>query len=244
MFSNYKLGMYDEMVSGLTDCEVEDVCVGVHGVWVKSSGLGISLRYENREHASVKNSGKLAEKSAITLSEYIKSWDFTEASIGLAALNSLLSPEGERRDAFSLLDEMYSEDKRIGIIGYFPWAERMKNRENVWVFERRPPQAVFPDTSCEYLLPKCDIVMMTGSALINKTLPRLLELSEDACSIVLGPSTPHSPVLFEHGVDVIAGSRIKNESKAMKKIKEGARVCEVNNCLEHLVKFNPESGEF
>lgn len=238
---DYNLDIYGEIVSQLEDHKIQDVCVGVHGVWVKSNNMGISLRYENKEHGSVRGSGNLRDMSAIELSKYIKSWDFTEASLGLAALNSLIEPDGEKKDAFDLLDEMYSKDKKIGIIGYFPWAERMKNKDNVWVLERSPPKNVYPDTSCEYLLPKCDIVLITGSSLVNKTLPRQLELSKEAFTIVLGPSTPVSPVLFDYGVDVIAGSKVKNEEKVKRIISEGSAICEVNDYMEHLVKFNPES---
>jgi len=221
VYPDYNLDIYSKIVSQLEDHAVQDVCVGVHGVLVKSKNLGISLRYENKEHGSVKGSGNLTELSAIELSKYIKSWDFTEASIGLAALNSLLEPDGEKKNVFDLLDEMYSADKKIGIIGYFPWAKRMKSKDNVWVLERSPPENVYPDTSCEYLLPRCDIVLITGSSLVNKTLPRLLELSKEAYSIVLGPSTPVSPVLFDYGVDIIAGSGSKMKSWWKRSSKKG-----------------------
>lgn len=242
-YPDYKLDLYEDIASGLEDHEVEKVRVGIHGVYVKSKNPGISLRYEGKKHVSVKDSGRLNEKNALELSEYIKSWDFTEASIGLAALNSLLEPEGERKDAFDFLDEVVSEEKKIGIIGYFPWAEKMKHKKNVWVLERKPPEGVYPDTSCEFILPKCDFVLITGSALVNKTLPRLLKLSKDAFTMVLGPSTPFSSKLFDYGVDAIAGSKIKEGEKVMKKIEEGATVCDVNDHLEQLIKFNPEAGE-
>ena len=50
----------------------------------------------------------------------------------------------------------------------------------VYIIERRPKPGDYPDSACEYLLPDCDIVIMTASAAINKTLPRLLELSKNS----------------------------------------------------------------
>ena len=53
----------------------------------------------------------------------------------------------------------------------------------------------YPDSACEYVLPTCDYVFISGSAFVNKTMPRLLELSRDATS------TPAAPLLLEYGVD-------------------------------------------
>ena len=61
----------------------------------------------------------------------------------------------------------------------------------------------YPDSASESLLPECDYVFITGSSFVNKTIPRLLELSRNATTVMIGPSTPASPILFDYGVDVI-----------------------------------------
>lgn len=53
------------------------------------------------------------------------------------------------------------------------------------------------------LIPQADVVAITGSALINHTLDRLLSLAKRQATVpVLGPSTPLSPVLFEYGASI------------------------------------------
>ena len=37
-----------------------------------------------------------------------------------------------------------------------------------------------PDPACEYILSEQDVVIMTATTLINKTMPRLLALSRNA----------------------------------------------------------------
>ena len=64
-------------------------------------------------------------------------------------------------------------------------------------FERRPLGGDLPDQAGEYLLGRQDCVCITGSAVANKTLPRLLELSRSAYVVLVGPSVPLAPLWFE-----------------------------------------------
>jgi len=40
--------------------------------------------------------------------------------------------------------------------------------------------------------------------------------------MILGPSTPLMPILFEHGIDYLSGSRIIDETAAIRTIQQGA----------------------
>ncbi len=70
---------------------------------------------------------------------------------------------------------------------------------------------------------------------MNKSLERLLELSQ-GFTIVLGPSTPMSEVLFDYGVDMIAGIRVTDEARMMAKIAQGGgKVKQFKDVIEFLV---------
>ena len=74
------------------------------------------------------------------------------------------------------------------------------------MLERSLNEGDYPDSAAEYILPECDYVFITGSAFVNKTAPRLLELSRESFNVVLGPSTPLAPVLLEdYGVSQVTG---------------------------------------
>jgi uncharacterized protein (DUF4213/DUF364 family) len=51
---------------------------------------------------------------------------------------------------------------------------------------------------------------------------RLLELSRNSFVVVLGPTTPLSPVLFDHGVDILAGVSVVEPDTTIRSITEGA----------------------
>jgi len=72
-----------------------------------------------------------------------------------------------------------------------------------------------------YDLNEQDLIFITGTAFINKSMPRLLQLSEKAKLILMGPSVPISQVLFQYGVDSIAGMVVADEKAIWKAALEG-----------------------
>ncbi|MDH5702897.1 MAG: DUF364 domain-containing protein, partial [Aigarchaeota archaeon] len=65
---------------------------------------------------------------------------------------------------------------------------------------------------------------------INKSLEHLLELSKSAYTIVLGPSTPMSEVLFDYGADMLAGVNVIKPTQIMTKISQSGGMVGPTNC--------------
>lgn len=86
--------------------------------------------------------------------------------------------------------------------------------KQVYILERHPKPGDYPDSACEYLLPECDTVLITGSSMVNKTLPRLLELCKNAYVILTGPTVPLCPALLDFGIDRLAGMVVTDKAGA------------------------------
>ncbi len=85
-----------------------------------------------------------------------------------------------------------------------------------------PQQDDYPLSAAGFLLPASAFVYIRSSTLIDKTMPRLLELSRNAqTTTIVGPSTPLAPVLFAFGAHDLSGFVVKDRSKA-KNIIRGA----------------------
>jgi uncharacterized protein (DUF4213/DUF364 family) len=83
-----------------------------------------------------------------------------------------------------------------------------------------PVEGDYPAAAAEYLLPESDFVYIGSSCFVEKTLPRLLELSKNAKKItIVGPSATLAPVLFEYGVDDLSGYVVKDSERAMRIIR-------------------------
>jgi hypothetical protein len=92
----------------------------------------------------------------------------------------------------------------------------------LWVLEQRPQEGDLPAEAAEEVLPQADVVGLTGTSFINHTVDRLLDLSKKAFVVMIGPTSPLSPVLFDSGVDVIAGVKVVEPEKTIRTISEGA----------------------
>jgi len=91
----------------------------------------------------------------------------------------------------------------------------------VYIIERVPKAGDYPDAACDWILPRCDLVIITGSSLINKTLPHLLSLCEDATTILTGPSVPMCPALLDFGIDRLAGMVVTDRQAMAEHVRLG-----------------------
>jgi hypothetical protein len=73
------------------------------------------------------------------------------------------------------------------------------------------------------LIPQADLVAITGTALTNHTIEHLLALCRpEVFVILLGDTATLSPVLFEHGVDELSGTKVVDHELVLKCVSQGA----------------------
>lgn len=220
--------LYKRLVEGVPEgIGVRDVLVGNHWVLVEAeSGVGMSMvvsggrgmysLYPNALHMELRD-----------LAAQCVSWNFLEASVGVAALNAWYStPENAaaigmkveekgENDGFDLYRRQCA-GKRVCIVGHFPLIERLADECELSVLERAPQAGDYPDPACEYIIPHQDYLFSTGITLTNKTMPRLLALANKPgiSTILVGPSVVPSPVMYDFGVDCMAGSVVTDPERA------------------------------
>ena len=221
----------DDLIGSLVaDVPAHTVRVGRFWTAVHSRecGLASSIGPGEHEHGArfVRSPGSLAGRSTFELAQLAYSDSPLEASIGLAAVNSLLDVDQNRcveLNAGNLLVER-GKDKKVALIGHFPFVPALREAAaHLWVLELRPQPGDTHAEEAAAVLPQADIVAITGVTLINHTLEGLLDLCQaESFVVVLGPTTPLSPVLFDHGVDVISGTRVVKPELALRCLSEGA----------------------
>jgi uncharacterized protein len=215
------------------DCEVRRVVIGLHWTLVESRHAGMAHTFRSPSFSETLDAGRLAGQSALCLAERLLSWDPLEACVGLAALNSLIEPRGADGHLDRHLIEM-SRDRVVVIIGRFPFNDEVRRvARAAYCLEMDPRPDELPAAAAEQVIPGADLAVISATALINKTMPRLLELSRQRRCIVLGPSTPMNHVLFDHGVEVLAGVRVIDADLLARCLGEGVKK------FKHLLGIQP-----
>jgi uncharacterized protein (DUF4213/DUF364 family) len=231
--------IYDRLIEGIPDSWItEEIVRGSAFAYVKSrGGIGIAglVNHDYRMPAYTKNMEGLPLKE---VAECVRSWNFYEASIGLAAINAYYNnPEIARQSGVAVGDSMHVEDriydpfimsqneirgKKVAVIGHFPFIETLFEPicDMKIIAGEIPLEGDYPPSAAEYILPESDYIYIGSSCFVEKTLSRFLSLSKNARKVtIVGPSTTLAPLLFEYGIDDLSGYVIKNSERAMRMIR-------------------------
>jgi len=220
----------DLMATLVTDAAVQDIRMGLFhtAVLTRNCGLAATLPRDalKQEPPSVREPGRLLEKNALELARMAYSESILEAAIGMAAINSLLEVDEEKcreLNASQLIAEK-GQDKKVVIIGHFPFVPRLREVvKQLWVIEKNPHEGDFAEAEAEKLIPRADVIGITGTAFTNHTIERLLELCRpQAYVVIVGDSAPLSPTLFDHGINAISGTKVIDSQLALNCISQGA----------------------
>jgi uncharacterized protein len=143
----------------------------------------------------MEEAGRLAGRRASELAEWARSSSPLACAVALATLNALTDAPPEAIEADQLTELRITSRDVIGMVGYFgPLVEPLHSRAKaLHIFERRSGVAtdVLPEAAAAQMLPQCDVVILSATTLINRTLDNLLCLSRNAHEVaILGPSTP------------------------------------------------------
>ena len=228
-----KWALYKELIAGIPeDVQVKHLMLGAHWSYVEAeSGVGVSMVVSGGT-GGFRLAQRADELKLRDLAALSTSWNFVEATAGVAALNAwyggqenlqrvgVIVDEGEN-DGFRVYKELIA-GKKVTIVGHFPMIEKLADICDLTILERVPRGDDIPDPACEYIIGEQDYLFSTGITLQNKTLPRLLQLAQEGGTevIMVGPSVVPSSVFFDHGVVCLAGSvclpdRIEDTKLAM-----------------------------
>ena len=120
------MNLIDDLIARLPDDEaVKSVRVGVHWTAVISRHCGLASTLVGNQphgHARVRDVGHLHFKSAHELVEYARSDNLLEASIGVAAINSLLDVDESQMVEVNAGDVLMQQGrgKHVALVGHFP----------------------------------------------------------------------------------------------------------------------------
>jgi uncharacterized protein (DUF4213/DUF364 family) len=228
------------------NAEVRDIRQGIFhtGVLTRKCGLAATMPKDALQQTPpmVKEPGRLLEKSASELVQMSYSETILEAAIGMATINSLIEIDEQRcveLNAGDLIAEQ-GKGRKVVMIGHFPFTNSLRQiAKELRVIEKNPREGDFGQENTESFLPEADVVGITGTSLTNHTLDKLLALCHpDAYVIILGDSTPLTPVIFEYGADAVSGIQVIDSEQALRCVSQGANFRQIKG-IRKLTMLKP-----
>lgn len=223
-----------EVINSLPDGTIHEVHLGEHWNAVVaqvdghlSCGMASNpARFGPPERRSPAELAKsLQGRPARELCDLAFQQDLRLASIGVATMNALLPRQPEKWVECNAEQVIVQRGagKRVAMVGHFPSVPVLRQKVGrLDVLELNPQPGDYPAEAAPEVIPQADVVAITGMTLINGTLEGLLKLcSPKSFVIMLGPSTLLSPVLFDHGIDLLGGSVVEKLEPVLQGIDSG-----------------------
>jgi uncharacterized protein (DUF4213/DUF364 family) len=185
--------------------------------------------------------GKLKGRPAGELTHEARSAQGIRRAVGIAAINALAESCWRRRphpemaliagvDAFDAA-EIGDGDKVVVVGAFAPYLKELKRRRQPFVVLEQDPATLKPDElpffrpagEAAQIVPEADVVLITGSTLVNATLEDLLALARPEARVaIVGPTVGMLPdAFFARGVDVLGSIRIKEPDAFLDLLAEG-----------------------
>jgi uncharacterized protein len=185
--------------------------------------------------------GKLRGRRAADVAREALSGQGIRRAIGIATVNALADccwqrrphPEVELRSGVDAFDatEIRNGDKVVVVGAFVPFLKELKRRGHAFLVLEQDSATLKADElpffrpaeQAAEILPDADVVLISGSTLVNNTLEHLLALTRpDARVTVVGPTVGMLPDAFlARGADVLGCVRITEPDAFLDLLAEG-----------------------
>lgn len=228
--------LLQSLLTRLQPGKILDVKLGLHWTAVTAqigdetrTGLATTLSsagHHHRDWPDVQTPGTLQHQPATALAALVQSRSPAERSIGLATINAMLPPLADQWVDLNA-EEVIAQagaGKNVALVGHFPFVQRLRPRVGqLWVLELEPRGEDIPAHHAPEIIPRADVLALTSVTLLNHTLIDLLEMrAPGALTLLLGPSTPLTPLLFDWGIDILSGAVVTNTDAVRSSVCQGA----------------------
>ena len=244
--------LIERSVTPLEEVSIGDLVIGIFftGVNLSTGHAGVAFTPIGEipeavccptTAARMPQAGGLEGKPISDILKYSLDNNVLKSAIGVAAINAVSqviieSEDGandqiiKNADGFDLLE--IQPDETISLIGAFgPYIRRLKTMGNPFFVVEKNPQTLRsdemkcyrPESEMASTLEKSDVVIITGTAIVNHTIDTILShITGNRRTAIIGPTASMIPdAFFKRGVTVMAGVRILNPDLMIKILKQG-----------------------
>jgi uncharacterized protein (DUF4213/DUF364 family) len=239
--------LIDEVKQDALNRILADVRIGIGytAVLLDDGSCGVSYTFRNEmgpQCGLIDDAGDLAGTNCGGIIHWAMDLNLAKCAVGLACINAILQQRLEGFSAGNALEQIdFRPGDVVGMIGYFkPVLDRVEGKaRDIYIFERNITDGgLLPDWAEDIYLPQCDVVIITGTTLLNKTMDGILEKCHNAREIVvMGPTAALCPKVYkDHGVTLLAGVRVVDAQRVMNVAGEGGGGLALKGSVEQVFR--------
>jgi uncharacterized protein (DUF4213/DUF364 family) len=264
----------DEVKAAVNDERVlvTDVRIGVFytGVRLSSGHTGVAFTPRDlsdtvccpRSAAAAPPAGRLRGQSAWELAEYAHAPGPLRRAVGIAVLNALSALAMDRCGAVggrvvpgldALAAAQIRPDDSVAMVGAFvPFIKKLKGQVAQLRIVDKHKEALKadeaelwrPPAQAVQTLSEADVVLITGSALVEGGLDSLLDAAQSARALILAGPTASAwpPPFFARGVHVLGGIRVLDGEGLLQVVSEGGSGYFFDSVAEKVCVLREEAG--
>lgn len=241
------------------DAQILDVSIGIFWTFVQTQyGSCISATahrwQEDPPGALIPWSGHLVGMNVHEVASLYDSASLTARSLANAAVSASFSQDAmtgtiDYGDAQSLIASKCGDRKRhIALIGHFHFGEELRamgHHVDIFELEGRCGEGDIPNTLIPQRLRDAEIVMMTSSTLLTHATEEILRCSHpESYRMIVGPTVPVHPALWEFGFDAICGGRVVDPTSVSRGAREGGNHRQLKGCIKlNYLRPRDKNGE-
>ncbi|GEO80018.1 Rossmann-like domain-containing protein [Pararhodospirillum oryzae] len=231
--------LYRDLALGVAEEPVRQIACGPRWIMVEGP-RGAGLAYLPRHpRGLMPRLPQLGRWSLRALAGLVSSWDPLEMALGVAALNAHYNHYDLEGDSGNGARLFRKRPGRVVVIGAFPGVDGLL--PGCAIIETDPRPGEFPPVAMDTLVPGCGGVLVNASALINRSLPRILRLAQGRPVGLIGPATPLTDRLHAYGVDVLGGMVVTNPQGLAAAVRAGALPRSFGQYGRFIHRVNPDS---
>ncbi len=218
--------LYRDLSLGVAADEVRGIVCGPRWIMIEGpAGVGLAPIPGNPRDL-LSRLPRFGKQSLADLAALTQSWNPLEMAVGIAAINAHYNRFDAGGQAGNGVESFRKHTGQVVAIGAFPGLGGIL--PNSAVIEADPRPGEYPMSAMDALLSGCSAAVVNASALVNRSLPRVLRLARNRPVALIGPATPMTPRLHDYGLAVLGGLVVTDTRGLATAIRAGAAAREFN----------------
>lgn len=226
---------------------IADIRIGLRytAIFLDNGSGGLAFTFQGGSACGCHLMSEAGRMTGKPVSEYIPllaEENLLRASVGLAAVNAVLNAPDIPRDGGNVTEALQiSPQDTFGMVGEFrPILAAIKKRtDHIYVFEQNLSKGpdLYPEEAIPDYLPKCDVVVVTATSIINHTIDGVLSHCKNARQVaIVGPSTPLYAGAFQSTpVTLLAGSVPRDAEQLLKIVSQAGGTMHMKPAIDRVM---------